>query len=105
MVQDVLERIREAEAQAEQIKAEARRQADEILTQARHAANSLIEETKRAAREEATKLIAAEEAKAIKEAEEIRRQGLHQATQIHTEAQKHLATAVEFVFQRVVMQP
>lgn len=99
---DVLERIREAEAQAEQIKSDARRAADEIIMQARHAASTLIEETKRAAREEATKLIAAEEAKALTEAEEIRRRGTQQAAQLHQEAEEKLPAAVGLVVKHVV---
>lgn len=104
MVQDVLERIREAEAQAERIKAEARRQADQILSEARAAASSLIEEAKRQAREEGAKLIAAEEGQARQEAEEIRRRGALQAAHIQKEAESKLTAAVEFVLQHVVMR-
>jgi vacuolar-type H+-ATPase subunit H len=75
MAQDVLERIRDAEIQAEQIKAEARRQAEELLAQARSAASALVEEAKRHARDEGARLIATEESKARQEAEEIRRPG------------------------------
>lgn len=102
---DILERIREAEAQAEQIKSDARRQADEILAEARQAATTLIEEAKRAARDEGAKLVAAEENKALQEAKEIRERGAHQAAQIQKDAESRLAAAVEFVLQRVVMRP
>jgi vacuolar-type H+-ATPase subunit H len=105
MAQDVLERIRDAEIQAEQIKAEARRQAEELLAQARSAASALVEEAKRHARDEGARLIATEESKARHEAEEIRRQGALQAVQIQKDAEKNLNAAVEFVLQRVVMQP
>ncbi len=105
MVQGVLERIREAEAQAEQIRAEARRQADEILAQARQAASALVEETKQRAREEGAALVAAEESKAHHEAEELRRRGLEQAAQVHKDAERHVAAAVELVLQHMVMRP
>lgn len=105
MVQDVLERIREAEAQAERLRAEARRQADQIVSEARAAASSLIEAAQHQAREEGAKLIAAEENKARQEAEEIRRRGALQAAHIQKDAEAKLAAAVEFVLQHVVMLP
>ncbi len=102
---DVLERIREAEAQAEQIRADARRQADEIIAQARQVASALVEEAKQKAREEGAALVAAEESKARHEAEEIRRRGVQQAAQIQKDAERQLAAAVELVFQHLVMRP
>lgn len=102
---DVLERIREAETQAEQIRADARRQADEIIAQARQAASALVEEAKQKAREEGAALVAAEESKARHEAEEIRRRGVQQAAQIQKDAERQLAAAVELVFQHLVMRP
>lgn len=104
MVQDVLERIREAEAQAERIKMEARHQADQLVSEARVAASSLIEAAKLQAREEGAKLIAAEESKAYQEAEEIRHRGILQAAQIQKETEAKLAAAVEFVLQHTVMR-
>lgn len=105
MVQGVLERIHEAEAQAEQIRADARRQADEIIAKARQTASALLEEAKQKAREEGAVLVATEESKAQHEAEEIRRHGALQAAQIQKEAESKLAVAVEFVLQHVVMRP
>jgi len=105
MVQGVLERIREAEAQAEQIRADARRQADEIIAQARQAASALLEEARQRAREEGAALVAAEESKAHHEAEELRRRGVQQAAQVQKDAERQLAAAVELVLQHVVMRP
>jgi vacuolar-type H+-ATPase subunit H len=105
MIQDVLERIRHAETQAETIKSDARKQADEILAKARQAAAALIEETKRKAREEGAAVIVAEESKAHQEAEEIRRRGTHKAAQLRKEAEARLSSAVEFVLKHLVMRP
>ena len=105
MVQDVLGRIREAEAQAERIRADARRQADEIVAQARQAASALLEEAKHRAREEGAALVAVEESKAHHEAEELRRRGVQQAAQVQKDAERQLAAAVELVLQHVVMRP
>lgn len=104
MAQDVLERIRHAEVQAEQIKNDAKKQADDILARARQEAVVLIEEAKQQARAEAEIIIGTEERKAQHEAEEIHQQGRQKAGEVQKEVEAKLPRAVEFALKRVMMR-
>lgn len=102
MAQGVLERILDAEEQADQIKIAAQKEAEALCAQARQGAASLIEEHKQKARAEAEAFIATEEKKAQQEAEEIRHHGEAKAKLLQKEAAAKIAKAVDLVLERVV---
>lgn len=102
MAQGVLERILDAEEQADKIKIAAQKEAEALLAQARQEAARQIEQLKEKAHAEASALIAAEEQQAQQEAEQIFCQGEEHAERLQQDAAAKIAKSVDLVLEKVL---
>lgn len=99
---EVLNRIRAAEARAEEIRKEAQEEARKILSRAQDEAEELARNLRRETIEQGNKLMAETEIQAKEEIEALREDNKALISKLRTEAEANLDEAVSFVVGRIV---
>lgn len=101
MAKESIERIRQAEYQAQQTVNDARRQAESIIAQAREQAERLIEESCAGAREAAEETIAAAREDGAAFSERSEEESREECLRIKKNAEKKRSAAIELVLRHI----